>query len=33
MVSVCYPGSNGGVGVYMVAAVLVVVWCVRACVW
>ena len=25
------PGSNGGVGVYMVTAVVVVGWCVRAC--
>ena len=29
MVCVCYPGSNGGVGVYMVTAVVVV----RACMW
>ena len=29
---VCYPGSNGGVGVYMITAVMVVGWCVRACV-
>ena len=27
----CYPGSNGGVGVYMVTAIVVVRWCVRAC--
>ena len=31
MVCVCYPGSNGGVGVYMVTAVVVAGWCVRAC--
>ena len=31
MMCVCYPGSNGGVGVYMVKAVVVVGWCVRAC--
>ena len=31
MVCVCYPGSNGGVGVYMITAVVVVEWCVRAC--
>ena len=31
MVCVCYPGSNGGVSVYMVTAVVVVGWCVRAC--
>ena len=31
MMCVCYPGSNGGVGVYMVTAIMVVVWCVRAC--
>ena len=31
MVCVCYPGSNGGVGVYMVTEVVVVGWCVRAC--
>ena len=31
MVGVCYPGSNGEVGVYMVTAVVVVWWCVRAC--
>ena len=31
MVCVCYPGSNGQVGVYMVTAVVVVGWCVRAC--
>ena len=30
---VCYPDSNGGVGVYMVTAVVVVEWCVRACMW
>ena len=30
MICVCYPGSNGGVGVYRVTAV-VVGWCVRAC--
>ena len=28
---VCYPGSTGGVSVYMVTAVVVVGWCVRAC--
>ena len=31
MMCVCYPGSNGGVGVHMVTAVVVVGWCVRAC--
>ena len=31
MVYVCYPGSNAGVGVYMVTAVVVVGWCGRAC--
>ena len=31
MMCVCYPGSNGGVGVYMVTAVVVVGWCVRPC--
>ena len=31
MMCVCYPGSNGGVDVYMVTAVVVVGWCVRAC--
>ena len=31
MMCVCYPGSNGVVGVYMVTAVMVVGWCVRAC--
>ena len=31
MMCVCYPGSNGGVGVYMVTAVVVVGWCVHAC--
>ena len=31
MVCMCYPGSNGGVGVYMVTTVVVVGWCVRAC--
>ena len=28
---VCYPGTNGRVGVYMVTAVVVVGWFVRAC--
>ena len=31
MVCVFYPGSNGGVGIYMVTAVVVVGWCMRAC--
>ena len=31
MVCVCYPGCNGGVGVYMATAVMVVGWCVRVC--
>ena len=31
MVCVCYPGSNGVVGVYMVTEVVVLGWCVRAC--
>ena len=31
MMCVRYPGSNGGVGVYMTTAVVVVGWCVRAC--
>ena len=31
MVCVCYPGCNDGVGVYMVTAIVVVGWCVRAC--
>ena len=31
MVCVCYPGSSGGVVVYMVTAVVVVGWCVCAC--
>ena len=31
MLYVCYQGSNGGVGVYMVTAVVIVGWCVRAC--
>ena len=30
MMCVCYPSSNGGVGVYMVTAVVVVGWCVHA---
>ena len=31
MICVCYPGSNGGVGVYRVTTVVVVGLCVRAC--
>ena len=31
MMCVCYPGSNGGVGVHTVTTVVVVGWCVRAC--
>ena len=31
MVCVCYPGSHGGVDVYMVTAVVVVGWRVSAC--
>ena len=31
MICVCYPGSNDGVGVYTVTAVVAVWWCVRAC--
>ena len=31
MVCICYRGSNGEVGAYMVTAIVVVGWCVRAC--